>query len=336
MPVLRPPTGAWTFKPSSTFDHVSFRSYPERLARGMLQNKCSFLDQGSERLSSPAISRRKFILRAATGGVGALAADAVMVAPNRPRVVRQEFRLQRWPERLNGFTIALLSDFHYDPVFSIHPIKAAVEIVNGLHADLVVFAGDFVSEPWTGPAARGAKEAEPCAEVLKCITAPHGSWGILGNHDVSTDPRRVTGALRSAGIQVLLNQATPIESDGGRFWLSGVNDVAEGKSDLAASLHPIPSGEPVVLLAHEPDFADYVSRHAVDLQLSGHSHGGQIRFPFVPPLYLPMLGKKYIWGRYEIGNLKLYTNPGLGTIGVPARLNCPPEVTLLTLRRSAV
>jgi predicted MPP superfamily phosphohydrolase len=126
----------------------------------------------------------------------------------------------------------------------------------------------------------------------------------------------------------------PIESDGGRFWLSGVNDVVEGKSDLAASLRSIPSGEPVVLLAHEPDFADYVSRHAVDLQLSGHSHGGQIRLPFAPPLYLPTLAKKYIWGRYQIGNLSLYTNPGLGTIGVPARLNCPPEITLLTLRRS--
>ena len=302
----------------------------------MLQDKYSFSDQGSERLSLPAISRRKFILRAVAGGVGAVAADAVMVAPNRPRVVRQEFGLQRWPERLNGFTIALLSDFHYDPIFSIHPIKTAVEIVNELRPDLAVLAGDFVSEPWTGPAARGAKAAEPCADVLKSIRAPHGLWSILGNHDVSTDPRRVTGALRSAGIQVLLNQATPIESDGGRFWLSGVNDVAEGKADLAASLHPIPSGEPVVLLAHEPDFADYVSRHSVDLQLSGHSHGGQIRFPFVPPFYLPMLGKKYVWGRYEIGNLKLYTNPGLGTIGVPARLNCPPEVTLLTLRRSTV
>lgn len=301
----------------------------------MLQDKYSFSDQGSDRLSLPAISRRKFILRAVAGGVGAVAADAMIIAPNRPRVVRQEFGLQRWPERLNGFTIALLSDFHYDPIFSIHPIKTAVEIVNDLRPDMVVLAGDFVSEPWVGPAVTGARAAEPCAELLRGIHAPHGLWGILGNHDVATDQGRVTGSLRSAGIQVLLNQAVAIESDGGRFWLSGVNDVAEGKADLAASLHPIPSGEPVVLLAHEPDFADYVSRHPVDLQLSGHSHGGQIRLPFSPPLYLPTLGKKYIWGRYEIGNLPLYTNPGLGTIGIPARLNCPPEITLVTLRRSA-
>ncbi len=260
----------------------------------------------------------------------------MLVAPNRPRVVRQDIGLPRWPERLNGFTIALLSDFHYDPVFSVHPIKAAAEMVNGLHPDLVVLTGDFVSEPWFGPTAKGAAAAEPCAELLRGIKAPHGSWGVMGNHDASTDPRRVTAALQSAGIQVLLNQATPVESNGARFWLSGVNDVAEGKADLAASLHPIPTGEAVVLLAHEPDFADYVARHPVDLQLSGHSHGGQIRLPFVPPLYLPMLGRKYIWGRYQIGNLTLYTNPGLGTIRIPARLNCPPEITLLTLRRSAV
>lgn len=208
-------------------------------------------------------------------------------------------------------------------------------MVNGLQPDMVVLTGDFVSEPWVGPPARGARHAEPCAEILRNIKAPYGSWAVMGNHDASTDPQRVTRALRSVGIQVLLNESTAIEKDGSRFWLSGVNDVAEGKSDLAASLHSIPSNEAVVLLAHEPDYADYVSRHAVDLQLSGHSHGGQIRLPLLPPLYLPILAKKYIWGRYQIGRLTLYTNPGLGTIGVPARLNCPPEVTLLTLRHSA-
>jgi predicted MPP superfamily phosphohydrolase len=87
-------------------------------------------------------------------------------------------------------------------------------------------------------------------------------------------------------------------------------------------------------LAHEPDYADHVSRYAIDLQLSGHSHGGQVRMPFVRPLYLPEMAKKYISGLYKIGPLTLYTNPGLGTVGVPMRFNCPPEITLLTLRQS--
>jgi uncharacterized protein len=97
-------------------------------------------------------------------------------------------------------------------------------------------------------------------------------------------------------------------------------------------LRGIPANEAVVLLVHEPDFADEVSRFPVDLQLSGHSHGGQVRVPFLPPLYLPQLAKKYYLGTYRIGPLTLYTNAGLGTINVPVRLFCPPEITLLTLR----
>src|SRR6185437_12458805 len=103
-------------------------------------------------------------------------------------------------------------------------------------------------------------------------------------------------------------------------------------ADLPSVLRPIPSGEPVVLLAHEPDWADYVARYPVDLQLSGHSHGGQIRLPLVGAPYLPELGRKYPRGLRRIGSLALYTNVGVGTIRIPMRLNCPPEVTQITLR----
>lgn len=258
----------------------------------------------------------------------------MLLEPNRVRVVREDIALRRWPERLNGFTIAVLSDFHYDPVFSVHPIRASVDIVNGLGPDLVALAGDFVTEPLFGPSAKGANHAAPCAEILRNIKARYGLWAVMGNHDTTTDPKRVTAALRDVGVQVLLNESKPIERDGARFWLSGIGDASEKKADLAATLRPVPSEESVVLIAHEPDFADYASRRPIDLQLSGHSHGGQIRLPLVPPMFLPRLGRKYIWGRYAIGKLTLYTNPGLGTVGIPARLNCPPEVTILTLRRS--
>jgi predicted MPP superfamily phosphohydrolase len=158
---------------------------------------------------------------------------------------------------------------------------------------------------------------------------------VLGNHDVKSDPNLVEGLLRAVGIQVLANQSVPIEGNGTRLWLSGVNDPLEGKPDLAQTLHSVAPDEPVILLAHEPDYADHVVRYPVDLQLSGHTHGGQIRVPFLPPGYLPPLGRKYVWGLYKIGGLTLYTNRGLGTVNVPVRMNCPPEITLLTLRRSA-
>jgi predicted MPP superfamily phosphohydrolase len=133
---------------------------------------------------------------------------------------------------------------------------------------------------------------------------------------------------------VLRNQSVPIEKDGSRFWLAGVDDVLGQKADISTTLRGVPSDEATVLLAHEPDYADYVASYPVDLQLSGHTHGGQLRIPFLLPLYLPKLGRKYVWGRYQIRELALYTNRGLGTINIPARLNCPPEITLLTLRRS--
>jgi len=276
-------------------------------------------------------TRRQF-LRAAAIGTVAIAGDAIFLAPNLPRIVRQEFFLQRWPERLNGFTVAVLSDFHYDPYFSIHPLHAAIAMVNRLHPDLIALTGDFVTVPSVGDEKKAAFAAEPCARLLRQMSAPHGLWAVMGNHDDGTDPEHVTRVLQAENIHVLANQSEPIEQDGVRFWLAGVNDVISGTADLSKTLRRVPTGEAVILLAHEPDFADEASQFPIDLQLSGHSHGGQVRIPLLPPLYLPYLGKKYVWGTYHVGPLTLYTNAGLGTIVVPMRLNCPPEITLLTLR----
>ena len=284
-------------------------------------------------MSPLTITRRRFLLVSAAGAA-ALAADSVLLAPNHPHIVRKDFFLQRWPERLNGFTIALLSDFHYDPYFSIHPLHAAIPMVNNLHPDLIALTGDFVTVPWLGDDRKGALAAEPCAHLLRQMTAPHGLWAVLGNHDEGTDHKHVTRALQAENIQVLANQSQPIEREGARFWLAGVNDVLSKTADLSKTLRRVPADEAVILLAHEPDFADRAAKFPIDLQLSGHSHGGQVRIPFLPPLFLPALARKYYWGTYQVGPLALYTNAGLGTIGLPMRLNCPPEITLLTLRRA--
>lgn len=267
--------------------------------------------------------------------MAALAVDTALLEPNRPRIVRLEIALRRWPARLEAFTIALLSDFHYDPYFSVHPLRSAIGMVNGLRPDLIALTGDFVSAPWFGDSAEAASAAEPCAQLLRQMRAPHGLWAVMGNHDAFTDPDRVTSSLRSAGIQVLSNHSVPIERDGARFWLGGIDDVLGGTADLDATLHDLPKDEAAVLLAHEPDYADTVARYPVDLQLSGHTHGGQVRVPFIHPLFLPKLARKYIWGLYQVGGLALYTNAGLGTVNVPVRMNCPPEITMLTLRRTA-
>jgi predicted MPP superfamily phosphohydrolase len=283
-------------------------------------------------LSLIPTTRRKFLYWAAAAGTVAIAGDSVLLEPNRPRIVHKDFSLPRWPAQLNGFSIALLSDFHYDPYFSLHPLHAAVPLVSGLRPDLIVLTGDFVSMPLIGNDSKAAFAAEPCAKVLRQMTAPHGLWAVMGNHDFNTDQEYVTRALEAEGIHVLRNRSVAIERDGARFWLAGVNDVLSRAADLARTLSGVPANEAVVLLAHEPDFADHASKYSIDLQLSGHSHGGQVRIPLLPPLYLPALAKKYVMGTYQVGPLPLYTNAGLGTVGVPVRLNCPPEVTLITLR----
>jgi hypothetical protein len=284
-------------------------------------------------LSLRQINRRKFFGLAAGAGVTAIAADGILLEPMRPSVVRKEILLKRWPARMDGFNIALLSDFHYDPIFSIHPIESAVEMVNRARPDLILLTGDFVTSPPFGDRSRGLADAEPCAQLLQKLKATHGCWAVMGNHDVTAGTPQVTAALRAAGLAVLSNSAVPIEHNGGRFWLAGVGDVLLKTADLDSALQPVPPDEAVILMAHEPDYADYVARYPVDLQLSGHSHGGQIRFPLTPPLYLPPLGRKYVSGMHRIGELTLYTNIGLGTITIPVRLNCPPEVTLITVRR---
>ena len=281
-------------------------------------------------------TRRQFLRWTAAAGAVALAGDSILLAPNRVRVVRQDFFLPRWPERLSGFTVALLSDFHYDPYFSVHPLHAAIPMVNDLHPDLIVLGGDFVSVPTIGDDRKAAFAAEPCARLLRQMSAPCGLWAVLGNHDEGTDHRHVTRALQSENIQVLANQSQAIERDGARIWLAGVNDVLSKTADLSKTLRRVPAGEAVILLAHEPDFADEAAKFPIDLQLSGHSHGGQVRIPLLPPLYLPKMAKKYIWGRYQVGPLVVYTTAGLGTLGVPMRLNCPPEIVLMTLRPSPI
>jgi uncharacterized protein len=280
-------------------------------------------------------TRRTFLLSLAAAGAIAAAGDGTLLEPNQPRIVRQNFSFPRWPERLNGFKVALLSDFHYDPEFSVHPLRAAIPMVNHLRPDLIVLTGDFVSVPWVGDARKAAFAAAPCARLLRQMSAPQGLWAVLGNHDQDTDPDEVTRALEAENIRVLANQSGAIERGGARIWLAGINDVFSATADVPGSLRGIPVAEPVIMLAHEPDYADVVSRFPVDLQLSGHSHGGQVRLPFLPPLYLPALARKYVRGAYKVGSLTLYTNAGLGTVGVPVRLNCPPEITLITLNHAA-
>jgi hypothetical protein len=255
--------------------------------------------------------------------------------PYHPQVVSIEPEFPNWPAALDGFRIVQLSDLHYDPYLGTAPIEAAVRVANALSADLVALTGDFVTLPTIETRAtsrRAAEQSAPCAALLKELRSKYGSFAVMGNHDEYSNPDIVTASLKGEGIQVLRNQSVPIEHHGARFFLAGVKDVLGGEADLDRALRGIDPAEPVVLLAHEPDFADDTAHYPVGLQLSGHSHGGQIRIPLLWPMFLPGLARKYPKGLNRVGDLVLYTNVGIGTIHVPMRWNCPPEVTVITLR----
>ena len=288
------------------------------------------------------LSRRNVLKTSGVAAVVAItgiATDAVAFQANDPVLRRIDLTLPRLPQKWDGLRIAQLSDFHYDPDFSVIPIQKAVKIINSLHVDLVALTGDFVTQEFFHRHIFGTPHPVlaviPCAEVLSGLRSKYGSFAVLGNHDVWCGAETIIDKLQAKNIPVLRNSSSVLENGGQRLWLAGVDDVYEGAPDLQKTLSHIPDEDCVILLCHEPDYADTVRGYSVDLQLSGHSHGGQIRLPLIGPPYLPELGRKYPIGMYNFGHLTLYTNVGIGTIRIPARWNCPPEITLFTLHSGA-
>jgi predicted MPP superfamily phosphohydrolase len=284
----------------------------------------------------PTLTRRKFLFTGTAAAIGTAAWGADGFAEsNHPRLVQIEIPLARLPESFDGFRLVQLSDFHYEDHYSAVPIRRSIAIVNNLRPDLAVFTGDFVTVPVFDRALsvqEVSASSEPCAAMLSEISGL--KYAILGNHDAASYPGRIIHALEQAKIPVLRNQSVPIERGRDRIWLAGIDDLLRGMPDMSATLSGIPEKEATILLAHEPDFADDVSLTSVDLQLSGHSHGGQIWIPGIGAPWLPAMARRYPRGLNKIGNLTLYTNIGIGTIRAPIRINCPPEITLVTLRAS--
>lgn len=275
-----------------------------------------------------------------TGGIGltcgfAAAGFAYVTTVEATTIVTEthDFVLPRLGEAFDGLRVVQISDLHFRPYTGEKEIAAAVKAVNDSRPDVIVLTGDFVTSTWIfHMGQRTADGIEECCEILKGLKAPLGVYAVLGNHDWGTDPDRIADALTAAGIKVLRNDAVCLERGNSRLWVAGTDCAFFNHADMDRTLSPVRDDDAVLLLAHEPDFADYAARFPVDLQLSGHSHGGQIVAPLVGPPHLPRLGKKYVRGRYNVGKLQLYTNRGIGAVGLPMRYQAPPEVTVLRLQ----
>ena len=274
------------------------------------------------------LSRRDFLKVSTMAFGGSLLATVSILGlkneVNDPTVIPVTVPIKNLKPALEGFTIAQMTDIHLEPYTQVPLVEEAVEMTNQLKPDLVVLTGDFI---W-----HWAESAFDLAPALAKLNPRLGVYAVMGNHDYWKDIRVVDAAFSESGIPVLYNQGIAFSVGKEQLYLAGMDDGWAGKPDLEAALSDAPAGAPVVLLLHEPDLADLVvKRGGVDLQLSGHTHGGQVRVGGEKPIFLPYLGKKYDYGLYRVEDMWLYTNGGLGTISVPYRLNCPPEITLFTL-----
>jgi uncharacterized protein len=284
-------------------------------------------------LFAETLTTRRNFLRLAAGSAAGLVFYAGEISRHELELIEVTIRLPRLPDAFAGMKVVQISDFHFQAYTEAMFLEGIVRKVNALAPDLVLLTGDFVSSNPL-PQHTNVKLAYHCAEILSRIDCPL-RYAIMGNHDALVGAHAVTDALTTHGIPVLANRSVPLERQGQRIWLAGVEDVLMQRPNLATALPPglRRNGETTILLVHEPDFADYAMGQQVDLVLSGHTHGGQILFPFLPPLMLPDMGTKYVHGHFRPGDgMQLYVNRGIGAVTLPFRFRCPPEITAITLQ----
>lgn len=277
------------------------------------------------------MSRRGFF----TGGVlglasalGLSAAEAYSARyrnPYRPRLERTTLTLPRGHEQLAGLRIGFIADTHVGPFIHQPDIERATGLIANEAPDLLLLGGDYVSESTryipTAVAAIGALAAR----------TKLGAVGVLGNHDLHVNGVAVEQAMAAAGVKILRNESVKIDWNGAELWIAGIDETLLGYPNLLATFAGIPSGVATIALWHEPEFAEQAADKGAFAQLSGHTHGGQIRIPGLGPVGLPIDGKRYVIGHNVADGMQIYTSRGVGVFRPPMRFNCPPEVTIITL-----
>ncbi|CAN5225927.1 metallophosphoesterase [soil metagenome] len=243
------------------------------------------------------------------------------------RIRRQTIALPRLPDAFAGKTIAVLADFHHGPFVSLAFIRSAVAMAQNLAADAYVLVGDFAHK-----GTHTTVQLPPCLEVVSQLRAPLGVFAVPGNHDMQNGGSVYRELIRTVSLTDLTNRSVRLTVGTESIWLAGVDDLCWGKPDLAAALRDVPPQASVVLLAHNPDFPEENPNRRVDLVISGHTHGGQAYLPAVGTVRMPSrYGDKYRGGLVQGPASQVFVSRGLGEAGVPLRLNCPPEINLLTL-----
>jgi predicted MPP superfamily phosphohydrolase len=267
------------------------------------------------------------IARSGAALVGAAAVGLVgygtTSALGPPKITRLSVPLRRLPAGLEGLRIAVVSDIHLGPLLGRSHTERIVSMINEQRPDLVAIVGDLVDGT--------VEELGEAAAPLRDLVSTHGSFFVTGNHEYYSGVSPWLRELDRLGVHPLVNERTEIRSGGGVLDLAGVNDVTGGDSDDGPDYERALGGRdgtrPVVLLAHQPVQVDAAAERGVDLQLSGHTHGGQL-FPFHG---LVRLEQPVLSGLHRFGDTQLFVTRGAGFWGPPVRVGAPPEIALVRL-----
>lgn len=249
-------------------------------------------------------------------------ANYAIAEANSLSLERIMISLTRLPAKLDGFKIIHLSDIHHSPFTSLEHISRAVKVANRLKPDMFILTGDYVSHEDSYIA--------PVAEVLGKLRAEFGTYACLGNHDHWTNAELVTHLFRGEGVNMLVNEGLRFEGRGGSFWIAGLDDHMAGTPSMRAAMKGSFPDEMKLLLAHNPLVMRQAVRRGIDLVFSGHTHGGQIKIRDEEKRILPR--RKLSSGLHKRKNTQIYITRGIGTVVLPVRYNCPPEISLIELR----
>jgi uncharacterized protein len=271
------------------------------------------------------MTRRQLLRRLAAVGIGTAAgagAHGYLYERHRIEVTRAEIPMAGLPESLSGVRVGFLTDLHRSMTVPHDLIELAVRLLMDERPDLIVLGGDYVTFG-------NRRYVEPAADVLAPLAAPHGVFGVLGNHD---DDRDMPAALSERGIEMLRDARTritirgePLDIIGIRYWTRKMSDIAR----LARGSAPA-----TMLIAHTPSRLIEAAALGVPLMLSGHTHGGQIVLPGLGPIAASRF--PIVAGHGQREHTAAFVSRGVGTVYVPVRLACPPEVAVLTLRLSEI
>lgn len=243
-------------------------------------------------------------------------------------ITNTDIAFDHLPPDLDGMKILHISDIHAGDYIRKKYLQRMVDQCNTLNHDLVVITGDFTETEFD--------DIHWCAEILSKINNKLGIFGVYGNHDVWNGGEEIGKVLQENGITILNNRNIPLEYNRQQFYLAGVDDYRFGNLDLNSGLKDIPEEAFVILMSHNPDSVEVLNGHKVDLMLSGHMHGGQWRFPLIGPLYVPSKFKtKHFLGLSKSNGTAIYTTCGIGSTSIPLRINCNPEISIITLKKSS-